>query len=958
MPIDQSIKTVLIVGSGPIVIGQACEFDYSGTQACRAIREEGCTVILVNSNPASIMTDQEVADHVYIEPIHIKVIESIIKKHRPDAILPTMGGQTALNITLELNRAGILEKYRVRLIGMQTSTIEATEDREIFKQKVESVGLSTPHSVVVSGWDSAKMVAKEIGFPIVVRAFFTLGGQGGGIAYDEATLREICEKAFKDKKRLLLEESIIGWKEYELELMCDQKGNHLVICGIENLDPMGVHTGDSITVAPIQTLTDKEYQKMRLAAFSLMKAVGMTSGGCNIQFAVHPENGKMHCIEMNPRVSRSSALASKATGIPIAKIAAKTALGLCFHELKNPLISDQNIPLFEPSIDYVVTKIPKFNFDKFPDADQTLSTHMKAIGEVMAIGRSFLESFQKAVNSLDVRCNRFFFPNKDRLLILNQLVIPSEERIFWILDAFRLGITVEEVSQATGFDPWFLYELEELVSKEKEIASTALENLDSDTLFSWKKMGFSDPHIAFLMRSEEKFIRQLRWKSNVLPVYKRVDTCAGEFPTTTTYLYSTYADECEAKVTQSEKIVILGSGPNQIGQGIEFDYCCVHAAQATRDLGYESIMINCNPETVSTDYDISDRLYLEPLTVEHTLEILMKENPKGVIVQMGGQTSLNLTKDINENGFSILGTSLRSIERAENRKYFSEFLRKQGIKQPFNTSFSDYESGMKKSEMIGFPLIVRPSYVIGGQSIEVISSRKELRKYLNSTDISKVGPILMEKHMGSVIEVEVDAISDGKEIFCCGIITHLDPLGIHSGDSASLLFSYEISQEIKNRIVDIASLVGNRLQIKGLFNLQLAIDGEEILIIEINPRASRTIPLLSKVTKLPLIQIAMKCILGTSLLAQGFTGLADPKIYALKIPVFPFSRLNIENQSLGVQMKSTGEVLCVGKTIEELVQKAMLYVDEKIDINISSINKLNHNFKDSDLVECYSFNNL
>jgi len=861
MPLDRSIKRVLVIGAGPIVIGQGCEFDYSGTQGCKALREEGCKVILLNSNPATVMTDRHIADAVYIEPIVSEIVEKILYRERPDSLLATMGGQTALNCTLEMAKLGILKKYGINLLGLSLDTIEKAENRELFKEGMLKIGIDVPKSFSID--------QKDISFPVIVRCSYTLGGQGGGVAHCMEELEQILAEAAQFSEKVLIEESVIGWKEYELEVMRDRGGNCLVVCGIENLDPMGVHTGDSITVSPIQTLTDKEYQLMRKMAFRVMEAIGMVSGGCNVQFAVNPKTGRMLCIEVNPRVSRSSALASKATGYPIAKIAAKLALGYHLDELQHS---------FEPAIDYVVTKIPRFTFEKFPQANQQLTTYMKSVGEVMGIGRTFKESFNKAISSLDVE--KAFLPRKN------------------------------------GYDPWFLNQINEL---EEEIVKGPLERVDFSQLHRWKQMGFSDEKLALLLNCTEREIFELRENFKLHPVYKRVDSCSAEFPTETAYMYSTYEQECESNPTSKKKILVLGSGPNRIGQGIEFDYCCVHAVKAIRELGYESILLNCNPETVSTDYDTTDRLYFEPLTLEHVREVIHIEKPVGTIIQFGGQTPLNIGKHLDREGLPLLGTPFASIDLAEDRKKFQLFAARLGIKQPRNGFFSSRGEALKLAKKIGFPMILRPSYVIGGTGIEIIQNESELNSYCATP------PVLMEEFLEGALEVEVDAISDGREVFICGIVEHIEPAGIHSGDSMSFLSPYRLKSEAQSALMEQTRKIGLALGVVGLFNVQFAIHKEEILVLEVNPRASRTVPLLSKTTGLPLVQIATKAILGLSLKEQGMLSKADPKYLGLKLPVFPFERLHLKNETLGPQMKSTGEVLCIGKTFEELFMKAKVY---------------------------------
>lgn len=928
MPRNLDIKKVLIIGAGPITIGQACEFDYSGTQACRALKEEGCEVILINSNPATIMTDPTNAHAVYIEPIECEIIERIIQKHRPEAILPTMGGQTALNCALKLYQKGILEKYNVKLIGLEISTIEKAEDRNLFKEIVTSRGLAVPRSFYVRNMQEVDLAQGEIGFPLIIRTSYTLGGEGGGVVYDANELEEKCQRAFRFSQGLLLEESIIGWKEYELELMRDKLGNCIVVCGIENVDPMGVHTGDSITVAPIQTLTDKEYQKMRLAAFSIMDAIGMTSGGCNVQFAVQPESGKMYCIEINPRVSRSSALASKATGFPIAKIAAKIALGYQLDELKNELSNPHFPSSFEPVIDYVVTKIPRFNFEKFSDVDQSLTTHMKSIGESMAVGRTFKESFLKALFSLDLPLNNLYCLPMSLAELNKQLRIPQPDRIFLILEAFRRGISIGDIQSATSYDLWFLSQFKELIEVENEIKATGRGCVNKEQLTHWKQAGFPDEYIAHLLDCHPDQIAQTRAKLSLSPVYKRIDTCAGEFPNEIAYMYSSYEEECESEPTNRKKIVILGSGPNRIGQGIEFDYCCVQALKAAQELGYEAIIINCNPETVSTDYDVADRLYFEPLIAEYVLEVLRIERPIGVLIQVGGQTPLKIGHALCQKGYEILGTPFAAIDIAEDRGKFRHFANEFGLKQPKNFAFSSHDEALTLAEEIGYPLVLRPSFVIGGSSIQIVETQSQLQQYLAAHSNLLSAPILIEEFLQNWQEVELDAICDGKDVFICGLVEQVDPTGVHSGDSICLLSPFKLAPSMQVNLIEQTEKIGLGLGIVGFYNVQYAVQGEEIVVLEVNPRASRTIPLLSKITGLNLVQIAMKCILGCSLAEQKLIGIAKPMFCAVKLPVFPFSRLNVKDEGLGPQMKSTGEVLCLGCSFEEAFAKARIYCQD------------------------------
>lgn len=916
MPLDPAIKKVLVIGAGPIVIGQGCEFDYSGTQACKALKEEGCEVILLNSNPATIMTDPDSADHVYIEPMTPQTIEDILHKHHPDSLLPTVGGQTALNLTKEIAHKGILQKYRVNLIGLTLETIEKAENRARFKQEMGKIGLAVPISRYAVNWKEVLAAQEEIGFPLVVRCSYTLGGHGGGIAYHSQELKQICDEAFSISQGLLIEQAIINWKEFELEVMRDTAGNCIVVCGIENIDPMGIHTGDSITVAPIQTLTDKEYQVMRRSAFQVLEAIGMTSGGCNVQFAMHPKTGQMFCIEVNPRVSRSSALASKATGFPIAKVATKIALGYNLNELRVV-----NLPAsFEPVIDYVAIKIPRFDFDRFPGANKHLTTRMKSTGEVMAIGRTFKSALLKAISSLEAP-----FEASDEISMEEGLGLPLPGRLWLARKALNLGMTIEEVHQHTGFDPWFLEQLSEIASTEKEVAYHRLDKLDAEQLLTWKKMGMSDKKLASLLQSDEEEVLEKRTRWNIHPVYKRIDSCSGEFPNTLSCMYSTYEEECESLPTVKPKILVLGSGPNRIGQGIEFDHCCVHALKAIKKLGYESIFINCNPETVSTDYDIADRLYFEPLTPEHVFEVIRIERPIGTMIQFGGQTPLNIGKCLFEAGHNILGTPMSSIDLTEDRMKFREFAEKIGLKQPRNDSFFSAAQAKKIAKELGFPLICRPSYVTGGIAMEVVRNENELSAYLKNKRTDSIGPTLIEEFLEGAMEVEIDAIHDGRETFICGIMEHIEPAGIHSGDSMSFLSPYKLSKDLQDILIEQTKAIGQSLNILGLFNVQFAIQNETVMVLEANLRAARTIPLLSKTTGLPLAQIATKCILGHTLQMQGLNGHASSQTLGLKLPIFSFSSLNIKNEPLGPQMKSTGEVLCLGKSHEELLQKAAIY---------------------------------
>lgn len=929
MPLDISIKKVLVIGAGPIVIGQGCEFDYSGTQACKALKEEGCEVILLNSNPATIMTDPDTADVIYIEPMTSQVIEEIIHIHRPDSLLPTVGGQTALNCTSEIARQGLLKKYGVNLIGLPLETIEKAENRERFKKEMNNTGLDVPMSCYATNWQEVLAAKEKIGFPLVVRSSFTLGGQGGGIAYHLQELLDICQEAFSCSQGVLIEQAIIHWKEYELEVIRDRAGNCIVVCGIENIDPMGVHTGDSMTVTPIQTLTDKEYQKMRMKAFQVLEAIGMTSGGCNVQFAVHPQTGQMLCIEVNPRVSRSSALASKATGYPIAKISTKIALGYNLHELRS-----NNLPAsFEPVIDYVVTKIPRFDFDKFPNVDKRLTIRMKSTGEVMSIGRTFKESLNKAKSSLDDHFAENEIPTIPSIPIsvseiIEKLRLPSSRRLWLAHEALKLGVPSHEVHQLTGYDPWFLEQILELANEEKMIEKAPL---CFEHLFRWKKMGYSDQSLASLLKCKEENIVEKRRELNIHPVYKRIDSCSGEFPNEIACMYSTYEEECESLPTSNKKILVLGSGPNRIGQGIEFDYCCVHAIKAIKNLGYEAIILNCNPETVSTDYDIADRLYFEPLTLEHVLEVIRLEKPVGTMIQFGGQTPLNIGKHLHQRGMKILGTPLTSIDLTEDRRLFRTFAEKAGIKQPKNGSFISLDQALKLADELRFPLICRPSYVIGGTAMQIVRNKNELQSYLKNIPLNKAGPILIEEFLDGALEVEIDAISDGAEVFICGIIEHVEPAGIHSGDSKSFLFPYSLNKDLQYLLVEQTKNIGRSLDVIGMFNVQFAIRNDEIMVIEANLRASRTIPLLSKTTGLPLVQIATKCILGLSIQEQGLGDHAPVKTLGLKLPIFPF--FHVKDEPLGPQMKSTGEVLCMGKSSDELFTKERHYADFHTNIH-------------------------
>ncbi len=930
MPKRNDLKSILIIGAGPIVVGQACEFDYSGAQACKALREEGYRVVLVNSNPATIMTDPESADAVYIEPITWPTVAQIIDKERPDALLPTMGGQTALNCALDLVREGVLEEYGVEMIGANREAIDKAEDRDLFRKAMRKIGLDLPKSAIAHSMEEAHQVHAQIGFPTIIRPSFTMGGSGGGIAYNREEYLEICERGLdlSPTSELLIEESVLGWKEYEMEVVRDCKDNCIIICSIENLDPMGVHTGDSITVAPAQTLTDKEYQIMRDASLAVLREIGVDTGGSNVQFAIDPENGRMIIIEMNPRVSRSSALASKATGFPIAKVAAKLAVGYTLDELRNDITGGVTPASFEPSIDYVVTKIPRFAFEKFTLADARLTTQMKSVGEVMAIGRTQQESLQKALRGLEIgRSGLEPMVNPDdkdaRQVILSEIRQPKADRLWYVADAFRLHMTLDEVFEATNIDRWFLVQIEDLVLEEKQVQEQGLPALNRDRLRFLKRKGFADRRLADLLSVEESHIRRLRHGLGLRPVYKRVDTCAAEFASSTAYMYSTYEDECEADPSSNDKIMVLGGGPNRIGQGIEFDYCCVHAAFAMRDDGYETIMVNCNPETVSTDYDTSDRLYFESLTLEDVLEVIHKENPTGVIVQYGGQTPLKLARDLEAAGAPIIGTSPDSIDAAEDRKRFQQMIEKLGILQPPNRTASDPAKAVDLAEEIGYPLVVRPSYVLGGRAMEIVYDAKDLQRYMHeAVSVSNDSPVLLDRFLSDAIEVDVDAICDGTDVLIGGIMEHIEEAGVHSGDSACSLPPYTLSQSIQDRMRVHIRDMALELGVVGLMNTQFAIQGDKIYILEVNPRASRTVPFVSKATGRPLAKIAARCMVGTSLEAQGIHNEIIPTSYYVKESVFPFVKFPGVDTVLGPEMKSTGEVMGIGATFGEAFAKA------------------------------------
>ena len=950
MPKRQDIKSILIIGAGPIIIGQACEFDYSGAQACKALREEGYKVILVNSNPATIMTDPNTADVTYIEPITWQVVERIIAKERPDAILPTMGGQTALNCALDLHKHGVLDKYKVEMIGANEHAIEKAEDRQKFKEAMTKIGLDSAKSGIAHSMEEAWAVQKRItaeiggaGFPMVIRPSFTLGGTGGGIAYNPEEFEEICKRGLdlSPTNELLIEESLIGWKEYEMEVVRDKADNCIIVCSIENLDPMGIHTGDSITVAPAQTLTDREYQLLRNASIAILREIGVETGGSNVQFSINPDNGRMIVIEMNPRVSRSSALASKATGFPIAKIAAKLSIGYTLDELKNDITGGATPASFEPSIDYVVTKIPRFAFEKFPAADSRLTTQMKSVGEVMAMGRTFQESFQKALRGLETGIDGLTERSNDKDEVIEEIGTPGPERILFLGDAFRLGMSLDEVFEETKVDPWFLAQIEDIIKTEADVKARKLESLTAEELRYLKKKGFSDRRLAKLMGTDQHAVRKARQALGVRPVYKRVDTCAAEFATQTAYMYSCYENEggeCEAEPTDKKKIMVLGGGPNRIGQGIEFDYCCVHAALAMREDGYETIMVNCNPETVSTDYDTSDRLYFEPVTLEDVLEIVDKEKPVGVIVQYGGQTPLKLALDLEANGVPIIGTTPDSIDIAEDRERFQALLHKLGLKQPPNRTARTEDEAIKLANEIGYPLVVRPSYVLGGRAMEIVHGDKDLERYMReAVRVSEKSPVLLDRFLNDAVEVDVDCIADGTDTMIGGIMEHIEQAGVHSGDSACSLPPYTLSAELQDELRRQTSIMAKALNVVGLMNVQFAIQGDvtkgldaaTVYVLEVNPRASRTVPYVSKATGQPLAKIAARCMAGQKLATQKSPdGKAPrevvPTYFTVKEAVFPFNKFPGVDPILGPEMRSTGEVMGVGETFGEAMLKSQL----------------------------------
>ena len=941
MPKRQDIKSILIIGAGPIVIGQACEFDYSGAQACKALREEGYRVILVNSNPATIMTDPKMADATYIEPIEWKIVEKIIEKEKPDALLPTMGGQTALNCALDLDRHGVLEKHNVEMIGANKEAIDKAEDRELFRQAMLKIGLDMPKAAIAHTIDEALKVQEQVGYPTIIRPSFTMGGSGGGIAYNKEQFIEICQRGLdlSPTNELLIEESILGWKEFEMEVVRDTKDNCIIICAIENFDPMGIHTGDSITVAPAQTLTDKEYQVMRNASLMVLREIGVDTGGSNVQFAVNPENGRLTIIEMNPRVSRSSALASKATGFPIAKVAAKLAIGYTLDELDNDITGGKTPASFEPSIDYVVTKIPRFAFEKFPQADDRLTTQMKSVGEVMAMGSTFQESFQKAIRGLETDKSGLdpivdINADDSKGKIRSELLSAGADRIFYLADAFRMGMSLKDAFDLSKIDPWFLSQVEDLVLSEKRIEGSDLDKLSAETIYKLKQKGFSDKRLSDLLHCTEDAFRDKRLSLDIKPVFKRVDSCAAEFDTQTAYLYSTYQSECEAKPTNNKKIMILGGGPNRIGQGIEFDYCCVHASLALQKDGFETIMVNCNPETVSTDYDVSDRLYFEPLTLEDVLAVIDVEKPEGIIVHYGGQTPLKLAAALEKSGAKIIGTSPDSIDLAEDRERFQKMIQKLNLKQPVNGTARSQEEAAKIADAIGFPLVVRPSYVLGGRAMEIVYNKENLERYMKTAvQVSNDSPVLLDSFLDHAIEVDIDVISDGKDIVIGGIMEHIEQAGIHSGDSACSLPPHSLPGDVLDEMRRQVKLMAKELNVIGLMNTQLAYQDGEIYVIEVNPRASRTVPFVSKATGASIANIAARVMAGISLEEQNFTTEIIPKHYSVKESVFPFNKFLGVDPFLGPEMRSTGEVMGVGPDFPSAFDKAFLAAGDIIPTN-------------------------
>jgi carbamoyl-phosphate synthase large subunit len=937
MPKRTDIKSVLIIGAGPIIIGQACEFDYSGAQACKALKAEGFRVILVNSNPATIMTDPLLADATYIEPIHWKTIEKIIEKERPDALLPTMGGQTGLNTALTLAKEGVLKKYSVELIGASREAIDKAEDRELFDKTMKGIGINTPNSGIAHSMEEAIEVQVKLGFPCIIRPSFTLGGSGGGIAYNIQEFKEICEKGLdlSPTTELLIDESLLGWKEYELEVVRDKNDNCIIICSIENLDPMGVHTGDSITVAPAQTLTDKEYQVLRDQSFQILREIGVETGGSNVQFGINPDDGRVVVIEMNPRVSRSSALASKATGFPIAKVAALLSVGFTLDELQNEITGGLTPASFEPSIDYIVTKIPKFAFEKFPQAHARLTTQMKSVGEVMGIGRTFQESFQKALQSLEEDLSgleTIIKDSPDQSETLHfELAFPGPRRILYVADAIRLGWKIEKINALTGIDPWFLFQLQELINIENALQDARLEDISLEMMWDLKQRGFADDRIAFLTGSNDQQVRASRQQLGIFPSFKRVDTCAAEFATETAYMYSSYEGDCEARPSSKKKVIVLGSGPNRIGQGIEFDYCCVHASFALQEEGYESIMINCNPETVSTDYDTSDRLYFEPITKEKVLDIIDIEKPEGVIVQFGGQTPLKLSEALLEHGVKILGTDVDAIDQSEDRERFQLLANKLEIRQPSNQTVKNFEEAIVASEAIGFPIVVRPSYVLGGRAMELVHNTSELEKYLKeAAEVSSKKPILLDSYLTDAVEVDVDVISDGSAIEIGGILQHIEQAGIHSGDSACSLPPYSLSENVLSEIESQSKKIARELNVIGLMNIQFAVQEETVFIIEVNPRASRTVPFISKCLGHSLVKSATKTMVGRTLEEIGFSNELPENYFFVKEAVLPFDKFPSVDPILGPEMKSTGEVMGIGSSFGEAYAKAQKAANKNI----------------------------
>ncbi|WP_415886772.1 carbamoyl-phosphate synthase large subunit [Neptuniibacter sp. QD37_6] len=936
MPKRTDLKSILILGAGPIVIGQACEFDYSGAQACKALREEGYRVILVNSNPATIMTDPAMADSTYIEPINWKTVEKIIAKEKPDALLPTMGGQTALNCALDLEREGVLEKHGVEMIGANADTIDKAEDRDRFDKAMKAIGLECPRAAIAHSMEEALQVQAQLGFPCIIRPSFTMGGTGGGIAYNKEEFIEICERGLdlSPTTELLIDESLIGWKEYEMEVVRDKNDNCIIVCAIENFDAMGVHTGDSITVAPAQTLTDKEYQIMRNASLAVLREIGVETGGSNVQFGVNPKDGRMVVIEMNPRVSRSSALASKATGFPIAKVAAKLAIGYTLDELQNDITGGATPASFEPSIDYVVTKIPRFTFEKFPQANDRLTTQMKSVGEVMAIGRTQQESLQKALRGLEVGATGFdpiidIASEDARSTIVREMKEPGAERIWYLGDAFRMGMSVEELYEISGIDPWFLVQVEDIIKDEQRVSEMAMSDLDKDAVFRLKRKGFSDERLATLLGVSEKQFRKHRHNLDVRPVYKRVDTCAAEFASDTAYMYSSYEEECEANPSDRDKIMVIGGGPNRIGQGIEFDYCCVHAALAARDDGFETIMVNCNPETVSTDYDTSDRLFFEPITLEDVLEIVNVEKPKGVIVQYGGQTPLKLAVALEQAGVPIIGTSPEAIDRAEDREQFQQMLKRLGLKQPENATVRSLEEAIIEADKLGYPLVVRPSYVLGGRAMEIVYKEEELRRYMNTAvQVSNDAPVLLDHFLNAAVEVDIDAVCDGKDVVIGAIMQHIEQAGVHSGDSACSFPPYSLADDVQDEMREMVRKMALELGVVGLMNTQLAYQDGEIYVIEVNPRASRTVPFVSKCIGVSLAKIGAQVMTGKTLAELGFTKEIVPTLFNVKEAVFPFNKFQGVDPILSPEMKSTGEVMGVGATFGEAFMKAQIGAGE------------------------------